>query len=104
MFKHDRETKLSFFRVMIRRMIANEPRNSDRKGLLREILGSSDLQQLAVAYADYASGHEVSAAEEGDGRFFEFFQWLIENQDAVIAFIEKIIALFAGMQSVSKPT
>ncbi len=98
-FRHEATTKRAFLRSMLRSQLDSEPRG-ERRRLLRRLLGDEDLQTIAIAYADYRQSQDDTAAvEEGeDGKFFRFFQWMVENQDAVIAFIEKLIALFAGFE------
>lgn len=92
-------TKRAFFRTMLRNGIERE-RRGERKRLLRRILGDEDLQTLAIDYADHLQALEptlAAAEEDADGKFFRFFRYLIENQDAIIQFLEKLIALFEGM-------
>lgn len=48
---------------------------------------------------DQSRGVVTAAAEEGDGPFISFIKWLVENQDSVIAFFEKLIGLFAGIST-----
>lgn len=44
----------------------------------------------------------MRADEPPAGRFQRFFQWLIDNQDSILAFIRAVISLFSGMGTATK--
>lgn len=70
-----------------------------RKGKLdktkaRFILKDDDATDLVSAFVQDAIDEDASLSAE-DGPIISFIKWLIENSDAVVAFIEAIIALFS---------
>lgn len=58
------------------------------KATLREILDNDDLADAVLAEA-----HGMQEAEVA-GPITDFLSWLFENQDKIIALIQKIMALF----------
>lgn len=41
----------------------------------------------------------VRTDEAPAGRFQRFFQWLIDNQDSILAFVRAIVAMFGAMEA-----
>lgn len=69
-----------------------------RKGQLdraqaKAILSDEDATELVADFVtEQMAADELFASE--DGPIIAFIKWLMENQDAVIAFIQALIALF----------
>ena len=61
---------------------------------MRRLLADDDLQTIAVAYAEHLRSLESEASDVSAQGFEDFFRWIIEHQDEIIAFIEKLLALF----------
>lgn len=94
----DVATKRAFMRLAFRDRI--EKVRGARRRLLKRIVADDDLLTIAIAYSDARQAQEPTLAveeDEPDGKLFRFFKWVVEHQDQIVAFLQKIIALFEGV-------
>lgn len=75
-------------------------RRSDDAKMISRVLRDEDLCELVCFAVEREFGETVLSMEvEGEeplvgGGFLDFFKRIFENQESIIAFIKKIIALF----------
>jgi len=80
--------------------LKNIGRRDPERKLLSGILMDEDMsavvgRALEDKYATVLQGFvEAEPLAADDGPFMQFLKWLMENQDAVIAFIKMIMTLF----------
>ena len=70
---------------------SRESRRSEKGKLLRRVLASRDLLDVAVMATNEEQGQNEVVTQAD---IMTFLRWIIDNQDQIIAFIQKIIALF----------
>ena len=63
----------------------------------RRVLSDDDMLGMVEAEAMVMASTGLDATQADLASPMDFFQWLIDNSDAIIAFIMKIIALFDGV-------
>lgn len=90
--------------VTISGAMDGERRDRETRRQFRVFHGDRDLRELATAYAaalfdDAVARGEVKLAEGDDsqaGWLQRFIKFILDNQEAIIAFIKQIVALFGG--------
>lgn len=87
------------FKLSISELLDKEMQKSffarDRKkvrALERALRNDAILDRLVLKFGAEMSASITSA--EGDGRFFEIIQWIIDNQDSILKFILALIEIF----------
>lgn len=81
---------------------ANPGRRNERGRLVGRILGDDDEKAIIARSIEkeFDNGGFASAADVvGAGSPIEFLQWILDHQDELIAFIQKIIALFEQVET-----
>lgn len=73
-------------RAYLRRMSRTQPN-------VRELLHSEDMFELFSSDLMFEQSIEDPSVQD----LQSFLDWLIANQDAILALIQKIISLFAGL-------
>ncbi len=63
------------------------------RATMQAVLDDGDLQDAILAEAEIMRAAEAEDGAVG-GTLTDLFSWLIENQDKIIAFIQKLISLF----------
>jgi len=87
--------------ILLALRLMNLGRRDPERKLLSGILVDGDMaavvgRALEDKYATVLQGFvEAEPLAADDGPFMQFLKWLMENQDAVIAFIKTIMSLFA---------
>lgn len=75
-------------------------KNREQRKLLDGVFGDSSKHYVVGKALAEEFGAKTVVVQ---GSIQDFLQWIIDNSDAIIAFIEKIIALFSASEGKSKP-
>lgn len=79
------------FAKLALKKILKDVSSDPHRAAVKKVLNSKEMRRAFVA--ESWSMYEAEVGE--DGRLLEFFQWILDNQEEILALIMTLITLFA---------